>query len=314
VPNDKKTITIEHLMTGRSGLPNFHDLPTDRDRDHSWIDRDESVRRILGQKLLFEPGKGRQHSHSAWGLLAAIIEIVSGQNYPDFTREHLFKPAGMKDTGFFGEPIPEERLAIGYGPRKDGTINAPPYWGKTSWLVMGSGGQVSTAEDMWRWAQAVRNGTLLKPDSVKRYGPPDQMLAGGDVYGFEILYTGSPQSFMVVMTNAGSARRMPQFQKLGTELAALVSGRKPAKFTLGIQLAVEDAGRSKIDRVVPGGAGEQAGLRAGDIVIKLAGKDAGSDPMAAIAPFLQSGDPIEFEIERAGQRKTMMVKPAPRSP
>jgi hypothetical protein len=179
---------------------------------------------------------------------------------------------------------------------------------------MGSGGQVSTAEDMWRWAQAVRNGTLLKPDSVKRYGPPDQMLAGGDVYGFEILYTGSPQSFMVVMTNAGSARRMPQFQKLGTELAALVSGRKPAKFTLGIQLAVEDAGRSKIDRVVPGGAGEQAGLRAGDIVIKLAGKDAGSDPMAAIAPFLQSGDPIEFEIERAGQRKTMMVKPAPRSP
>jgi CubicO group peptidase (beta-lactamase class C family) len=314
VPNDKKTITIEHLMTGRSGLPNFHDLPTDRDRDHSWIDRDESVRRILGQKLLFEPGKGRQHSHSAWGLLAAIIEIVSGQNYPDFTREHLFKPAGMNDTGFFGEPIPEERLAIGYGPRKDGTINAPPYWGKTSWLVMGSGGQVSTAEDMWRWAQAVRNGTLLKPDSVKRYGPPDQMLAGGDVYGFEILYTGSPQSFMVVMTNAGSARRMPQFQKLGTELAALVSGRKPAKFTLGIQLAVEDAGRSKIDRVVPGGAGEQAGLRAGDIVIKLAGKDAGSDPMAAIAPFLQSGDPIEFEIERAGQRKTMMVKPAPRSP
>jgi len=32
-----------------------------------------------------------------------------------------------------------------------------------------------------------------------------------------------------------------------------------------------------------------------------------------LAPFLQSGDPIEFEIERDGQRKTITVKPAPRA-
>lgn len=69
VPEDKKAITIRHLMTGASGLPDFHDIPTDENPDHSWIDREEAVRRILGQKLLFEPGKGNEHSHSAWGLL-----------------------------------------------------------------------------------------------------------------------------------------------------------------------------------------------------------------------------------------------------
>src|SRR5262249_48905233 len=195
VPEDKRVITIQHLMTGRSGLQNFHELPTDADPDHSWIDRDEAVRRILNQKLLFAPGQGRRHSHSAWGLLAAILEIVSGQSYPEFTREHLFKPAGMKDTGFFGERYEEERMAGGYGPRNDGEINAPPYWGKTSWLVMGSGGQVSTAMDMWRWVQAVAGGKLLSPESLRQYVNPGQgILTGGDMYGFEIMYAGNPRS------------------------------------------------------------------------------------------------------------------------
>jgi CubicO group peptidase (beta-lactamase class C family) len=50
VPKDLKSVTIAHLMTGRSGLPDFHHLPTDRNRVHSWIDRAEAVRRILYQK------------------------------------------------------------------------------------------------------------------------------------------------------------------------------------------------------------------------------------------------------------------------
>jgi CubicO group peptidase (beta-lactamase class C family) len=83
VPEDRRAMTVEHLLTGRSGLPDFHDVPTDRDPDHSWIDRDEAVRRIFRQKLLFPPGKQRRHSHSGYGLLAAVIEIVSGQSYPD---------------------------------------------------------------------------------------------------------------------------------------------------------------------------------------------------------------------------------------
>ncbi len=106
VPADKQGITINDLMTGRSGLPDFHDLPTDQDPDHTWIDRDEAVRRIFAQKLLFEPGQRSEHSHSAWGLLAAIIEIVSGETYQQFTTERLFQPAGMKDTGFFGDLRP----------------------------------------------------------------------------------------------------------------------------------------------------------------------------------------------------------------
>jgi CubicO group peptidase (beta-lactamase class C family) len=312
VPDDKKAITLEHLMTGRSGLQDFHDVPGDRDKDHSWIDRAEAVRRILGQKLLFEPGTRRAHSHSAFGLLAAVIEIASVQSYPEFVREHLFKPAGMTDTGFFGDKYPEARMAVGYGPRTDGEINAPPYWGKTSWLVMGSGGQVSTATDMWRWTRAVHGGKILSKESMKLYGLGDGMLIGGDVYGFEILYAGNDRNYMVVVSNAGSPKTRPGLRKLGEDLTGLVVERKPSKFTLGVILDVGDGGRVKLQEVVAGGAAERAGLRVGDVLLKAAGKPLGSEPIAILGPLLETGDPIEFEIERDGKRQTVTVKPVAR--
>src|SRR6185436_16953274 len=80
VPQDKSAMTIDHLMRGRSGLPNFHHITgVDQDADLTWIDRDTAVQRILGRELLFAPGQGQAHSHSAWVLLAAIVEVVSGE-------------------------------------------------------------------------------------------------------------------------------------------------------------------------------------------------------------------------------------------
>jgi len=220
VPGDKRAITLGHLMSARSGLPDFHDLPGDRDKDHAWIDRAEAVRRILAQPLLFEPGQGESHSHSAWGLLAAVIELVSGQSYAEFTRENLFAPAGMADTGFFGEPVAAERLAIGYGPKSDGEVNAPPYWGPTSWLVLGSGGQVSTTGDMQRWVTALHDGKLLGPEMTRRYfASSGGTLVGGDLYGFYIAYSTGPRTRMILISNAS---RPGQYRELTDALARLV--------------------------------------------------------------------------------------------
>jgi CubicO group peptidase (beta-lactamase class C family) len=223
VPEDKRAITIEHLMTGRSGLRDFHDVPGDRDPDHAWIDRDEAVRRVFAGDLLFEPGTSRQHSHSAWVLLAAVIEIASGRTYPEFTRERLFEPAGMSDTRFFGEEYPEERMAIGYGSRSDGDVNAPAYWGPTSWLVMGSGGQVSTVLDLHRWNRTLRGGEILTGDWLERYwSPPGSLLSGGDAYGYEILYTEGPEDLFFLVSHTITPENRRQFEQLGRDLADLV--------------------------------------------------------------------------------------------
>lgn len=219
VPADKQSITLDHLMTGQSGLPDFHDVPTDRDPDHAWIDRDEAVRRIMNQQLLFEPGTDSRHSHSAWGLLAAVLEIASGQRYQDYTREHIYKPASMPDTAFFGENDNAERIAIGYGARRDGDVNAPTHWGRTSWLVMGSGGQVSTARDLNNFLDAIHDGTLAGPDAARTmYGDQSGMAGAGDMYGFEVRMTFAPKNRFILISNSANMNR-PDFRRRFNALA-----------------------------------------------------------------------------------------------
>jgi CubicO group peptidase (beta-lactamase class C family) len=226
-PEDKRGITLGQLLSGRSGLVDFVDVPRDRDPDHAWIERAEFLRRVFASQLLFAPGKGQEHSHAAFGVLAAVIEEVSGQSFPEFCREKLFKPAGMTDTGFNGEDVPLERRALGYGVRSDGTTNAPPFWGKTSWLVMGSGGQTSTLRDLRRWHEALYGGKILDAERLRYYFPAaGALLNGGDMYGFEIYYTQGEKEQMLVITNSAENRpRRLAIEALALDLADFVRSK-----------------------------------------------------------------------------------------
>jgi CubicO group peptidase (beta-lactamase class C family) len=309
VPEDKRAITIDHLMTGRSGLQNFHDLPADANPDHTWIDRDEAMRRILDHKLLFEPGQGREHSHSAWGVLAAIIESVSEQSYQNFVQTELFEPAGMQSTGFFGTMYPPERVAIGYGDRTSGEINAPPYWGRTSWLVMGSGGMVSTVNDLYRWNQAIRNGRILEPEWAARYwSPPGAVLEGGDMFGFQVMYTEGPDTLFFMATNAATLRGGPA-TRLGETLAELVLAETRPKYTLGVMMDVRNDETVVIEEVVPDSAAAQAGLRAGDVLVALNNQTFQGDPYVATLPYLRKGSEMTFRVLRDGEQLVIKVTP-----
>jgi len=207
VPGDKRGITLDHLMSGRSGLPDFHHVAgRDADPDLTWIDREEALRRILSQDLLFPPGGGRAHSHSAWVLLAAIVEQVAKESYGEFLRKNFFEPAGMTRTGLHEEAagFDDGDFAAGYEGQRVGTINIPKHWGRTSWLVMGSGGMQSTPRDLYRWIQAIRDGKTLSAASAGKYwkGGP---LAGGDDRGFFCLYTEGPGNLMILCSNVHRA-------------------------------------------------------------------------------------------------------------
>lgn len=314
VPEDKRAITIRHLMNGQSGLPNFHDLPGDENPDHTWIDRDEAVRRIFAQMLLFEPGHGKEHSHSAWGLLAAIIEITSGQTYPEFTKQHLFGPLEMNDTGFFGEPVDENRIAVGYGQRKSSDPNSPPNWGKTSWLVMGSGGQISTLPDMVRWETGIRSGKILAQKTIDEFIGSGGVSADGDMFGFEFMHTSDPDNMFLLISNSVSSReKREKFERVAQGLMNLFRPvSTPPKFTIGVMLGVAHDGEVQVHELIPGGAAEKAGLLPHDLVISANGKILGDDPMSILRPLLEKQEPIEVEVERDGKKLKFSVTPTPR--
>jgi CubicO group peptidase (beta-lactamase class C family) len=93
-------------------------------------------------------------------LLGVIVQKVSGQDYYDYVREHVYKPAGMMST----DSLPEEQKvalrSVGYMRTEDGKDWKPntdtlPYRGTSA------GGGYSTVEDLQRFAEALRSHKLL---------------------------------------------------------------------------------------------------------------------------------------------------------
>lgn len=182
MPADKAGMTIRHLMSGRSGLPDFVHTAEDSDPDLAWVDRDTVVARIAQAPLRFAPGEDRAHSHAAFVLLAAVIEKASGQTYYDFIRQNILDPAGMERTGLYGETrgLALSDFAVGPGPRIVGVPNIPPNWGPTSWLIMGSGGMFSTLNDMRKFFDYVEATPAFGPDAARRARSPVVEIGGSD--------------------------------------------------------------------------------------------------------------------------------------
>ena len=182
------------MMTGQSGLPDFPANDGDWDGDLGWIDRAEFERRTLAIPLIFAPGEGEEHSHWAFGMLAAIVERVSGQSYAEFLRENFFDPAGMTRTGDYGDSrgLAFIEFAAGGGVQR-GLPNIPPNWGPTSWLVLGSGGMFSTLGDLRRFYVYITTSGVLEPRYTELFLSERAGLDGSD-RGFE-LFSFSDENF-----------------------------------------------------------------------------------------------------------------------
>ena len=186
-PEDRAGITIRHMLDGQSGLPDFPaDASKDWDADLAWIDRAEFERRTMAVDLLFAPGEGEAHSHWAFGVLAAIVERVSGKSYEAFLEKEFFEPAGMTQTGPYGSRGEHEvtDFAVG-GGKQIGLPNIPPNWGPTSWLVKGSGGMYSSLGDLRKFYAYVSGGDVLEERHAEHFRRVAANVDGSE-RGFEL--------------------------------------------------------------------------------------------------------------------------------
>lgn len=119
--------------------------------------------------LAHQPGEVWEYSHAV-DVLARVVEVVSGQPFDQFLKNHLFDPLGMVDTGF---TVPEAKLPRLVDAPPGGR---PPVWDvtKPTTLFSGGGGLVSTAGDYLRFCQMLLNGgqldgvRILTPETVRR--------------------------------------------------------------------------------------------------------------------------------------------------
>ncbi|MFP4005032.1 MAG: serine hydrolase domain-containing protein [Alphaproteobacteria bacterium] len=285
VPEDKRRITIHHLLTHTSGLPEFHDDPgrSDTHGDFQVMTREEAEQRILNAKLAFTPGEKWRYSNSGYTLLAAIVERVSKQPFETFLQEQLFRPAKMAHTGLYFQGLWDE-ASVAHGYTGASGRGAPVGWTETDelWALIGNGGVVSTIEDLERWDRALRNTSVLSRKSVKLFFTPHARVREGVHYGYGWLVDNSNSSEPVVRhggaNDFGFASRWRRNRKTG-RLIVLLLNREPPGMDAGIaantvlsalQLALrgQTAGFPPETRQdIPGGADRYAGryrLRTGD--------------------------------------------------
>ena len=118
--------------------------------------------------MQFEPGTKWQYSNTGMMVLGKIIEIVSGQSYFDYVREHISVPAGMTNTDCYELDKVNSNLAVGYD--KQYTDSGVTFGNNIFMHVMRGGpqgGGYSTVEDLLKFERFLRGGKLLGAEMVK---------------------------------------------------------------------------------------------------------------------------------------------------
>ena len=169
--NGKQDITIRELLTHYSGLR------PDIDLQAAWQGRDAAFALAMGEKPAHPPGSGFVYSDINFEVLGFLVEKVSGQPLNDFTRNSIFKPLGMKDTGFLPDASLLPRVAPTQydeqGKMLRGIVHDPT--ARRMDGVAGHAGVFSTADDLALFAESLLSSdTVLSHSVVQKMSSPQQ--------------------------------------------------------------------------------------------------------------------------------------------
>lgn len=166
----KRPITIKHLLTHTSGM--IYDFAGNDELTKTWRAADlwsgpgldSFIQKLSKLPLKHQPGDAYTYGANQ-DVLGALIERVSGMPFGEFLEQRIFRPLGMKDTGFY---VPEEkrhRLAKTYKVVNGKFVEDQPIletWPeKGRGIEAGGSGLFSTAPDFARFAQMLLNGGTL---------------------------------------------------------------------------------------------------------------------------------------------------------
>jgi CubicO group peptidase (beta-lactamase class C family) len=177
-PATWQKITLHHLLTHTSGIPDFTSFPDYQTTQGSPSSPTQTIARFKKKPLGFQPGEKFSYSNSGYILLGAIIEQASGATYEAFLRDNIFVPLQMVNSGFDHN---NSDLAVGY---RDQT-SVPADFIDMS-IPYAAGGLYSTVEDLYRWDQALYTDKLIPKNLRDMMFTPFALMPdrGGLGYGY----------------------------------------------------------------------------------------------------------------------------------
>jgi CubicO group peptidase (beta-lactamase class C family) len=240
-PLQGQRVTLRRLLDHTSGIASYTELAEFELLSVRTLPRDSLVALFSGKPFAFPPGARMSYNNSAYFLLGLLIEKLSGLSYAEYVQQHLFEPAGMRDSRYCSEREIVKRRANGYDPGANGLERA-------AYLVhlwpFAAGSLCSTVGDLVAWNRALHGVKLLSERSYRemltpgtlndgarlRYGKGiaiDSLYGrrtahhGGDINGFASELEWFPDgevSIVVLVNSEGPVRPQAIARAIGTVL------------------------------------------------------------------------------------------------
>ncbi|HMG47761.1 MAG TPA: serine hydrolase domain-containing protein [Allosphingosinicella sp.] len=178
-------VTIRQLLTHRGGTGDVDTIDVDWAGDRSrFRTLADYVAAYGGRAPSFEPGTRVEYSNYGFILLGRIIEVVTGREYQAVIEDRVFRPAGMIRSGYEPEHVDVPGRAVPYARREGRLVDVASRY---PWRGLPAGGGYTTAGDLFRFAQALQSGRLLRPDLLREATTPQN---GEGWYGFGFVTVG----------------------------------------------------------------------------------------------------------------------------
>lgn len=175
-----RTITLRHLLTHTSGIPDYTVGTFDYRRDY---DEDALVREAMELKLEFPAGTRRNYSNTGYVLLGVIVHKVSGQFYGDVLNARVFTPLGMTTARVISEAAIVKHRAAGYKLREGVLENQD--WVSPTLNTTADGSLYLSLRDYLAWDAGVRGRKVLSAESWAQVLQPVRLASGKAYpYGF----------------------------------------------------------------------------------------------------------------------------------
>ncbi|WP_106402562.1 serine hydrolase domain-containing protein [Actinocorallia populi] len=232
-------ITVRQLLHQTSGMADsaFHEKSEPQPGTLKG-----SVARLRTAKLAADPGTVFSYHNTNYQVAARLVEVVSGQPFAAYLDAHVFEPLGMHDSTTIDtdRDLPASARGHLYVLGRAVALPEPTGFGN------GSGGVITTADDMARWLIAQHSG-ILSPQSVKEMRTPSAqneeyalgwfleetesgtpvLEHGGDLFTSTAYQLLMPDSGYGIAVMASTGMFFSDAQNLMTGLTALVEGRTP---------------------------------------------------------------------------------------
>jgi CubicO group peptidase (beta-lactamase class C family) len=227
-----RAITIRHLLTHTSGLPDYEDLMESGGWTATHQIQDAEALDLLKHQDhgKFAPGTSWSYSNSAYVVLGLVVAKVSGMPFRDFLAKRIVAPLGMGHTLLYvngANTVPTR--AYGHSKRNGEYVETDQ---SSSSATQGDGGIYSNVEDLAKWDDALRTNRLLSAkemapalvpvklaDGSATYAAPDKPVSYG--YGWFLDALGTHQRMWHSGSTIGFRTAIERFPEDGVTVIVL---------------------------------------------------------------------------------------------